>query len=162
MTTLKRVDGSPGKEPPGWLGKKWDEKQQRYVVCRPDDLLKRYHGELLCTRGYSPLNDNERLRARPRAPPVGRPAGRSTARRPPVAAVGTPKPTPAARLPQPSGFQCHPYGNLPRDTNDGGPAVPDSFRPSNRRKRWIALATVLRLTFRGFCTLLSCAVKREA
>ena len=61
MTTLKRVDGSPGKEPPGWLGKKWDEKQQRYVVCRPDDLLKRYHGELLCTRGYSPLSDDERL-----------------------------------------------------------------------------------------------------
>ena len=34
MTTLKRVDGSPGKEPPGWLGKKWDKKQQRYVICR--------------------------------------------------------------------------------------------------------------------------------
>ena len=36
---------------------------------------------------------NQRLQARPRAPPVGRPTGRSTARRPPVAAVG-PKPTP--------------------------------------------------------------------
>ena len=41
MTTLKCVDGSPGKEPPGWLGEKWDEKQQRYVVCRPDGLLER-------------------------------------------------------------------------------------------------------------------------
>ena len=43
---------------------------------------------------------------------------------------------------------------------DGGPAFPRSFRPSNRRKRWIAhvmelakLATVLRPRFRGFCTV---------
>ena len=28
-------------EPPGWLGEKWDEKQQRYVVCRTDGLLER-------------------------------------------------------------------------------------------------------------------------
>ena len=60
MTTLKCVDGSPGKEPPGWLEKKWDNEQQRYVVFRPDDLLDRYHGKWLCTRCYSPLSDDER------------------------------------------------------------------------------------------------------
>ena len=60
MTTLKCVDRSPGKEPPGWIGTKWDEEQQRNVVHRPDDLLDRYHGEFLCTRCYSPLSDDER------------------------------------------------------------------------------------------------------
>ena len=60
---------------------------------------------------------NQRLQARPRAPPVGRPTGRSTARRPPVAAVG-PKPTPprAFRNPRAS---MPPIGKPARDRRFG-------------------------------------------
>ena len=62
---------------------------------------------------------NQRLtQARPRTSPVGRPAGRSTARRPRWrrSAPGRPRRAPSATL----GLQCHPYGNPPRDRSTKG------------------------------------------
>ena len=102
MTTLKCVDGSPGKEPPGWLEKKWDNERARAPPLLRSNTLNFMAPKFGSERsGVGPEFEKGDGRLRPslqqRLPGAeGPPEGCSTAPR--HAACGGPIPSPAGHL----------------------------------------------------------------